>query len=236
MEHVQILRLFIASTYFVGCFCVLFAKFHLPQLLGYGKTLKSSSNFWYNLTCPKSYFTHFYIISLVFSGYNVWVYHNLLAACLMLHSLRRLYESLFITQWGSSKIHAAHYLVGIWFYTVINLSVNICSDKTEFRIISVMIFVFFSLDQTANHFHLSRLRKYSHPSYGLFKYICCAHYFDEVMIYFAFALMNNGTRVLLGYSLLWILINLGTSSYETGNWYLQKFSYRSRWYFIPYIF
>lgn len=224
------------STFYVGIVCVFIAEFYIPQLLKYGKTWKASNNYWFNLTCSKSTFTHFYLIAIVLSTYNLFEKCNLLTLCVFIHSIRRLYECFFITKWGHSKIHLSHYLVGIWFYTTLNIGIAFKNGETENRLVSVVMFIAASLDQAVNHQHLSKLKKYSKPSYGLFRYICCAHYFDEFLIYLSFLLMNVGTRALLAHCVVWILVNLGTSSHETGNWYLQKFGYRPRWYMLPYVF
>ncbi|QEU59977.1 Dfg10 [Kluyveromyces lactis] len=232
----DIFQIFLYSTFYVGILSVFVAEFYIPQLLKYGKTWEASNNFWYSLTCPKSNFGHFYLLSSIFSIYNLLWIRSLLTLSVFIHSVRRLYECYCVTKWGQSKIHLSHYLVGIWFYTTLNLGIMRYHGETQYSLISVILFIMSSLDQATNHDYLSKLRKYSQPSYGLFKYICSAHYFDELLIYTSFMLMDNGSRILLIHCILWILVNLGTSSYETGNWYLEKFGYRSRWYLIPYVF
>lgn len=212
------------------------AEFYIPQLLKYGKTWKASTNFWLNLTCAKSNFWHFYLLSTLLSLYNLLEVRNLLTLCVLIHSIRRLYECCYVTNWGQSKIHLSHYLVGIWFYTTLNVGIFLYHDETQYPLLSMILFLLSTLDQTANHDYLSKLKKYSQPSYGLFKYVCSAHYFDEILIYFSFMLMNRGSRVLLLHCIAWILVNLGTSSFETGNWYVENFGYRSRWFLIPFVF
>lgn len=232
----DLIQLVVNSTYYVGILSVLIAKLYIPQLLKYGKTWERSTNYWINLTCSKANFVHFYLISTSLSLFNLFAFKNLLTVCVFVHSIRRLYECVSVTRWGQSRIHITHYLVGLWFYTLLNLGIMVNNGQTRNSVVSSVLFIIFTLDQMANHEYLSKLKKYCQPRYGLFKYVCCAHYFDEVMIYFSFFLMNSGSRTTLAHSLFWIIVNLGTSSYETGNWYLQKFGSRSRWYFIPFVF
>ncbi|AET39396.1 putative polyprenol reductase Ecym_4334 [Eremothecium cymbalariae DBVPG len=229
-------------TYGVGFFSVLLAKYKLPLMLQYGKTLtlpRVGGHFsWYaSLTVPRSYFTHFYTLSFLLSIINVCMFYRyLITWCICLHSLRRLLESVKVTVWGaSSRMHYAHYFVGIWFYSALNLTVylqlsedaatSMASDHINKMLpgIGLVLFIIASCDQLLNHIHLAQLVKYSPPSRRLFKWVACAHYFDEVIIYISLALVGRTTRWSLTLASIWVLINLGVSSIETRRYYMSKF-------------
>ncbi|GME79703.1 unnamed protein product [Ambrosiozyma monospora] len=152
-------------------------------------------------------------------------------------STRRTYECLFVSKFNeTSMMHLSHYLVGWFFYTSINLmpllsyhpDLSSVSDSNEDSVKSpsirlVLAFVVYfwsSLDQYRNHKHLAQLVKYNRPQQGLFKYVCCAHYFDEIMVYFSYALIV-GTKfsVLI---LVWVIVDLAVSANETYKFYVLQ--------------
>ncbi|GMG23559.1 unnamed protein product [Ambrosiozyma monospora] len=146
---------------------------------------------------------------------------------------RRTYECLYVSKfYKKSMIHLSHYLVGWFFYTSINLmpllsyhpDSNSNEDTVKMSIIRlVLAFIAYSwssLDQFRNHKHLAHLVKYNRPQRGLFKYVCCAHYFDEIIVYFSYALIL-GTK----YSMLilaWVIVDLGISANETYKFYVLQ--------------
>lgn len=164
------------------------------------------------------------------------------------HSSRRLVETLFIMKYGKgSKMNISHYFVGIFFYTSINLLLLLSTDFQEeikpaddqaFDPIlfgSCILFFLASLDQFMNHIHLSKVVKYNLPKFGLFKYICCAHYFDEVIIYLAvFASLRN---ISFGLVLTWVVVNLSVSSIESREFYKRReiVGKVPKWCIIPWV-
>lgn len=242
---------FIHLTYLLGIFSIALAKWRIPILLKYGKALSDNCvrNGEYNLliklqnfTVPKYWFTHFYILSFVLSTFNVYKKNELILWLVQFHSTRRLIESIFITNWGSeSRIHLSHYLVGVWFYTVLNLSIIISLNASHnsvpfvFRIIGIIGFVIASIDQFDNHHYLSTLSKYTIPTEGLFQWIASAHYFDEMIIYGSLILIDSRSSYPLLLSFIWIIVNLGVSSVETWKFYKRQYGVEIKYCMIPFV-
>lgn len=212
----------------------------LNSLLFYGKTKTKISRF-EQFYVPKRWFIHFYYLhSTLSTGSLIWylTYYNrydyylsfvLVLLMNLIQAYRRLYECVFISKWDDvkSKIHITHYIAGIFFYTSANLMPILLrnsmwkplSSKTGIYLILIM-FILTSMDQYRNHSHLASLRKYSLPTHGLFQFVTCAHYFDEVVIYTLFALMYPSIGYFL--LLLWVFVNLSISAIENRKWYVQK--------------
>ena len=227
-------------SFIVGLFSLLLAEFILPDFLQYGKTLivkgnttKDESRSQLNrlfdtiihFTVPKAWFSHFYILSTIFSVITCLTYPNYALPWLMLfHSLRRLYETLYVSKYTSkSRMNWAHYLVGIWFYSVLHIIMNIKlkegSIPKHLQIGSFIIFMIASRDQFVNHKVLSELVKYSLPKRRMFKFISSPHYLDELIIYSTLLSYNMEFLWLV----VWIFASLGISAIETQKYYKKKF-------------
>lgn len=223
-------------TLIVGLLSVLIAKIYLPKFLEYGKTYKGIENksnnqtiinILANITVPKSYFAHFYIISTFLATINLInypAYH--ITWLLLIHSVRRLYETLYVSKFTiKSRMNISHYLVGLWFYISLNFLTfyqlhyyyNIFKNNINF--LTILIFTLSSINQYRNHLYLSTLVKYTLPKKGLFKYIISPHYLNEILIYLSLALSSN----IYFMPLIWVTINLSISSIETKNYYTKKF-------------
>ncbi|SCU82656.1 LANO_0B07096g1_1 [Lachancea nothofagi CBS 11611] len=233
------------STFLAGIGSIVVAKSHAPLLLKYGKTLQGvkiqrSDIFGrlQQLTVPKKWFRHFYVYSTFVSGFNLLHLRTFLAFLVFVHSTRRLYETFYINKFGpASRIHISHYLVGIWFYSAVNFT-TFTNEKhassLPLRLLAIFIFALASWDQYKNHSHLSELRKYNLPTYGLFKIVASPHYLDEIFIYFALTLYATSCKML--FCMLWVVVNLSISALETKTWYLQKFPQTTpRFAIIPYV-
>lgn len=215
-------------TFLIGLASVLVAKFRLPTFLRYGKTLLPNKEAKLQLiytTVPKAWFAHFYYLSTILSLVNVYYYHRSPIVWLVaFHSIRRLYETTFICKYTPhSRMNWSHYVVGIWFYTVLNLIIALKHYESvvsySLKPLPFLTFTLASWDQNNNHRNLSKLVKYSLPRYGLFQLICCPHYFDEVLIYASLATYNSEFLWLL----LWVVINLSVSALENKKYYNDKF-------------
>lgn len=222
---------------------------------------------------PKYWFFHFYVVSLTLSAIFFALLHwglkskdawcvqffntnsygkippsisRLAYFLILVHSFRRLVENLFILRHSSkSKMHLSHYLVGIFFYSAINLNIIINTSlgeddlqeepELDYKIfIPLFLFLIGFGDQFLNHFHLSKTIKYNLPSFGMFKLICCAHYFDEILIYTSvYLLLGNKTSLI---SLIWVIVNLTVSSIETRNYYkINNEGKIPKWSIIPFV-
>lgn len=235
-------------TFLIGLSSVAVANYLLPELLQYGKTFapdsatKNEVHLWkrlFFLTVPKAYFAHFYYLSTLLSLANLFYFRNHPITWLIaFHSVRRAYETTYVSKYTPmSRMHWSHYVVGIWFYTVLNLMITLQlykgSMSTSLKLAPFLVFCLASWDQNKNHRILSKLVKYSLPRDGLFRVLCCPHYFDEILIYAS----------LLPYSLefswllIWVFTNLGVSARENKNYYRHKFPKAKvpQYALIPYI-
>lgn len=230
-QFLDVVLIGIQLSHIVGLLSLLIAKYYLPDFLRYGKTFTSYSkgnrNLWDTIksfSVPKSFFGHFYIISSTLATVNVLLYPGaLLAWLIFFHSLRRLYESYYISKYTmKSRMNWSHYAVGIWFYTQLNFLVWLHLQKGESQnshYIMAAIMLLASWDQFQNHKTLAELIKYSLPTVRLFSIICCPHYLDEIIIY--------ATLTVYGYEfvlpLIWVIASLSVSAVETSKYYKQKF-------------
>lgn len=226
-----------------------------------------------NIYVPKYWFFHFYVISFSLSAVFFALLHwglksqdawfvkffsensygsippsisRLAYFLLMVHSFRRLMENLFIFRFSSkSKMHISHYLVGVFFYSAVNINVIINTSlgkddlqsepELDYKIfIPLFLFLIGFGDQFLNHFHLSKTIKYNLPNFGMFKLICCAHYFDEILIYSSvYLLLWNSTSLI---SLIWVAVNLAVSSIETRNYYkINNDGKIPKWSIVPFV-
>lgn len=238
----------------------------VPELkifLLYGKTQMDSNDStfdlqiiqWFSkLYVPKRYFVHFYIVSLCLSS-------SLLACCYFIDSpisgngfaftvmiaiqgLRRTIECIFLEKsHKDAVIHISHYAVGILFYVIVNiiayLSLYCFSSETSnlYLFLSYAIFTFGSVLQSSFHYHLSTLVKYTLPSFSLFRYVACPHYFAEIIIYLSLLPVTprelQRTMLLL---LLWVAVNLSASAEQTLQFYQKKFTNPPPHAIIPYLY
>lgn len=210
----------------------------LKPFLKYGKTLKSGSNPFINIYVPKRWFTHFYMIHLSLSVLNahlfIWRQNgnlNDVQSIMILNliqSARRLYECCYVSKFSqSAKMHIFHYLVGFFFYITINacpclmyLNGDVEPIETKNIIFPLILFGIASLDQFKNHTVLSRQKKYNLPETGMFRYIVCPHYFDEIMVYLSIALVKPSFSTIL--MVFWVLVNLSISAKESYEFYKSE--------------
>ncbi|ODV57887.1 putative polyprenol reductase ASCRUDRAFT_18557, partial [Ascoidea rubescens DSM 1968] len=150
----------------VEILAVFFVKLFKPLngFLRYGKTLSGYSttkstknknsrfNLFYllNITVPKYYFCHFYILAsiLSLSAYILVnctdnstklsilgsIYNRLKAYLnlFIIHSIRRLVECFFVSKFNKhSKMNISHYLVGVYLYLSINLNMILSFSITS---------------------------------------------------------------------------------------------------------
>ncbi|EEQ40044.1 hypothetical protein CLUG_04172 [Clavispora lusitaniae ATCC 42720] len=248
---------------------ILFTKLYTPlnQLLAYGKVAqgpKSTQTGFARLvqiasrwTVPKQYFVHFYILFAVLQWLQLpWAKGKLLhtnfgLAWLLLtaQATRRLMESLLLTQWGSkSRMHISHYFVGLYFYVCVAI-VSFCGlvvaqeeSKRPRQWLAIAFFALFSVDQYNNHRHLAALVKYSVPTFGMFRHVACAHYCDEIVIYFAVTVAawtrepNMEVSVALFSAWVFVLVNLSVSGLESLRYYQTKFDdYTVQYAVVPFL-
>ncbi|KAI1467226.1 uncharacterized protein F4812DRAFT_460071 [Daldinia caldariorum] len=179
-------------------------------------------------------------------------------ALMSLQGTRRLYESLALIRSSPSKMWAVHWLLGIAYYFCTSISIWIegsrsiqSSDRRTFSaetpsfstVFGIITFLASSFMQNRCHNYLFRLKKYSLPEDGLFRYIVCPHYTCECMLYLSLALITAPVGQLynrtLICALLFVAVNLGSTANGTKKWYGEKFGRErvlEKWKMIPGIF
>lgn len=77
----------------------------------------------------------------------------------------------------------------------------------------------------------------------MFRYIVCAHYTCECLIYLGLAMVAAPTGLwrnrTVWCGLIFVAVNLGSTANGTKKWYAQKFGadkVAGRWRMIPYVF
>ncbi|KAH3902759.1 putative polyprenol reductase SCDLUD_000348 [Saccharomycodes ludwigii] len=240
-SFLQSVEYIVYLSFIFAYFCIFLAEWKIHNLLKYGKTLPKNFQYENNTKIPsflkikvyKYWFYHFYLLSSLLS--IITIIQSIIAKntnsipvvpCLyLIHSLRRLYESLYVAKKSkTSLMNISHYIVGLWFYTSFNFITYVNRNVTNGGLVTytriaifTLFFLFFNLDQYKNHLYLSKLTKYTLPSSGLFKWVCCAHYFDEVMIYLTIFLYAPNPGYFLAF--LWVFINLSCSAKEQQSYY-----------------
>ena len=177
---------------------------------------------------------------------------------------RRLIETVYVTRFSPrAKMNVLHYAMGLIFYLGLCLNCFLslvffytsadASWQDQIRMWSttfgwtevslVAFFLILQVDQFQNHRHLASLQKYSLPTFRFFKYVSCAHYMDEVLIYGTIALIVNRKLQNLDVfdinyflAFLFVFVNLAISSRETHKFYRSKFnSFRTPFSIVPFI-
>ncbi|EJS43290.1 dfg10p [Saccharomyces arboricola H-6] len=234
-------------SFFVGICSLFIAKICLPKFLRYGKTYQPKKDSKYSgilerikdFTVPKACFSHFYYLATFLSAITLYFYPRFPIVWIIFgHSLRRLYETLYVLRYTSeSRMNWSHYLVGIWFYSVLLLILNISLYKntipSTLNSNAFILFCIASWDQYKNHCILAQLVKYSLPTKRLFSLVCCPHYLDEILIYSS--LLPYEQEFYL--TLVWVIVSLSISAMETQNYYKHKFKedHIAPYAIIPYV-
>lgn len=196
---------------------------------------------------PKSYFRHLYylgcLLSMTFFYYSILFHfslqHILCFFLWLLHNFRRLWETHFITIYGSSTMHIGGYLAGLLHYMITPITFYFASPPLDqlsshqrLRFLSaICLFLWASWTQHNCHLILYNIKVrnlnipcrpiYEVPTQSYFKYICCPHYLAEILVYLSFLLLLHfdPTVMLL---LVWVTTNLSVVANRHYRWYLQN--------------
>jgi hypothetical protein len=195
----------------------------------------------------------------------VWCYTHRSQLCLILwtcHVLRRLFESLLITHYGSSRMHVGGYVAGMVHYVMVpvclretigctqseNSGDNNSSITALFMVAPCLLFVAANYYQFEAHLILYRMKDkqrrsanpsvYHLPTESWFSVVCVPHYSAEIVVYLSFVLllpMNCHSPQLL---LVWVTTNLAVVAQNQYTWYMHQYQSQvpHTWYkLIPYI-
>ncbi|KAH9413361.1 Steroid 5 alpha-reductase 3 [Dermatophagoides pteronyssinus] len=202
------------------------------------------------LEVPKYWFRHFYILSFCLNSillirmfYLTKFELKFLIGLQWLQSLRRLYETFYVSKFSDNTINFVHYFVGILFYLTIGLATYNNDDNGDFErhnstdlsssMMIVIIFIASSIVQYQSHQILANLRNnkpntkndYFIPQGGLFDYISCPHYLSEIIIYVCLWLLSNRSN-LWSTMLMFVIVNQTIAAQISNRWYRKRFGDR----------
>ncbi|KAL1797661.1 hypothetical protein ACET3X_004267 [Alternaria dauci] len=193
-----------------------------------------------SLQVPHNYFTHFYITSVLCSLFaacrlRVWEaggQQQIVWALLLLQGLRRMLESYAYTSTSKSRMWFAHWILGLLFYTTINMAIWVetpSSAAGNWAFVPGVVTA--QMLQHSYHSYLYRLRTQSNdyqlPSHTIFSNLLCPHYTCEVAIYALLSLLAAPEGSWLNWTLMCATVfvgtNLGVTAVGTKEWYVEKF-------------
>lgn len=165
---------------------------------------------------PRSYFGHFYILSTLLAGCAVLLcLHTgrrpIAPALMLVHSARRLLETLHLERPSGSMMWVGHYLAGVSFYTFANLAYLLhalsspSAESARGRIqsmspatmLAMAGFLLANAAQWHAHATLAHTRAalpagtYVDVRRGLFAYVVAPHYTAEMVLYLCIALAGT---------------------------------------------
>ncbi|ETW00052.1 hypothetical protein H310_07483 [Aphanomyces invadans] len=207
------------------------------------------------LMVRKSWFGYFYFVGWTWNGLVlalVFLWSTspssplacsgatlLCLVCLECHLFRRMLESVSITQFGNSTMHAAALILGTGHYILVSLSIVLDNGaKTPLSLAwfdillllsGVGLFLVASAHQMKCNAILASLKAASpNPSYGVpkgdwFDLTWSPLYLCEVLLYVAFVLMTQGRNENVWWIALWVSTNQAISAHRGKGWYLDTF-------------
>ncbi len=251
--------LYLAIAWLLLTFCAILTALvpSLSNIAAHGKcnigeNLDSIDALFY---IPKRYFSHFYptglLLSLVAIVVNFTVFHHSaiypLLVLFAIHCGRRWWECVNITEYGSSQMHIAGYLVGLFHYILVPITLEIASIEGRqetlkkfaissilVQIVGILLFGFGNYLQYNSHLILFKVKRsqlskkkddqsrmtYTLPSGGGFEYCCCPHYFAEILIYLSLIVVESKS-VAMWSMLVWVVVNLSVVAFKQYQYYLQ---------------
>lgn len=210
-----------------------------------------STNFFYSLwtmTVPKRWFTHMYIVGMVASAIALRSQFSLPLLLFSLHVMRRFLECIFMTHFGTSRMHIAGYLCGILHYVLVPITfVRGHYNSSPFDILWLILFALSSFFQWRVHkyfFAVNERREedngrkiYCLPAGPMFSLVCCPHYLAEILLYISLSLLVPS--ICTAALVLWVTSNLCVVGRNQYLWYERQFGDKAtskRWNaVIPYV-
>ncbi|KAG0633274.1 hypothetical protein HOY80DRAFT_644235 [Tuber brumale] len=177
--------------------------------------------------------------------------------CLVLQTVRRLYECLFVQKKSvaeggrESRMWVVHYALGLVFYVSAGIGgwvegtdaidafkvtptslYSLVGPPSAKSFIGVILFIIGSGFQHDCHVYLASLEKYTLPVHPAFQRLVCPHYFAECLVYLGLAIMSapkggGPFNVTMLTALIFVGVNLGVSSMMNREWYIGKFGEKS---------
>ncbi|GAB7351210.1 hypothetical protein MBLNU459_g1648t1 [Dothideomycetes sp. NU459] len=258
---------------------------HPKRALYDNHVMSSSLNALATIKVPHSWFTSFYVVSTTCSLlwasqllFNGSLFQSIALSAerggssmtldqvvvtwllMFIQGGRRLYECLAISKSSSARMWIGHWLLGIWFYASMSVSVWIegsenlldhyyevyhfvFSAPTLRTFVATLIFILASGVQYDCHSYLASLKTYKVPEHPVFNNLVCPHYFAECLIYLSLAIVAAPPGYILNRTILCALVfvtaNLGITAAGTKTWYAQKFGsdgVNGKWRMVPFVY
>lgn len=183
----------------------------------------------------------------------------------ILHSARRLYESIEFSRSSLSSMPLAHWGLGVSFFAALSVSTwihgsaDLLSDNSVLRFTSWSLLSYFSAPSIRTvcclslyllasgiqhdcHDYLAGLRKYTLPRHPAFKSLLCPHYTAECVIYLSLAVIaapaGSIVNPTLFTTLYFTVVNLAITAEGTRQSYTRRFGadqIQGKWRMIPWI-
>lgn len=181
--------------------------------------------------------------------------HILLSLMLLVHVIRRFYESTFVAVQNKheSRMHVTHMILGYFFYTNLTLLILHSGVTRETNMSPLLltsgslIFALGSYIQYSSHITLAQARQLSRkqksgeyclPTGGFFTYVSCPNYLGEIIIYLGFAIVSSFDINFMSLLAFVTALHLQTA-YTSHEWYKYHFATSfpsTRRALIPFIF
>ncbi|XP_058291704.1 polyprenol reductase [Hylobates moloch] len=183
---------------------------------------------------------------------------------LWLHSLRRLFECLYVSVFSNVMIHVVQYCFGLVYYVLVGLTVlsqvpmdgrnayvtgkNLLMQARWFHILGMMMFIWSSAHQYKCHVILGNLRKnkagvvihcnHRIPFGDWFEYVSSPNYLAELMIYVSMAVTFGFHNLTWWLVVTNVFFSQALSAFLSHQFYKSKFvSYpKHRKAFLPFLF
>ncbi|XP_071504267.1 polyprenal reductase-like [Diadema antillarum] len=180
---------------------------------------------------------------------------------IVVHAFRRILECLFVSVYSKSNMHVAHYLAGIFFYSLQGFSIigegpqvhsegvphtmsEMMKNLRVNHIVGVLVFLWASWHHHRAHEIFASLRstakdvnRHMIPRGDWFEYVSCPHYLAEILIYISLGLILGPAQQTWWLVLAFVVSNQTAASLEVHRWYRAKFEDypKDRKAFIPFI-
>ncbi|RHZ21713.1 hypothetical protein DYB37_008681 [Aphanomyces astaci] len=221
---------------------------------------------YFNLFCPcsillkitptksvrKSWFGFFYLLGWTWNGLVLvlaimWSMSSsplacsgptlMCLVCLQCHLFRRMLESVSITQFGDSTMHAAALILGTCHYIMVSLSIVLddgARDPMSLHWFDVLVllgglslFLVASAHQMTCNAILASIKSsaisYAIPQGDWFDLTWSPLYWAEVLLYTSLVLLSQGRNSNLMRIALWVAINQSISAHRAKAWYVATF-------------
>lgn len=243
------------------------------KMLDYATTLQLSHSYFVSFYILSATLCIFWILDLLCDGpfrpmlsspatLSAWATSpplwkpTLSLSLLLVHSLRRVYESLYVSVSNpKSTMWVGHCAIGLAFFSVVSTAIvaeysaapsltgqySMSTFDITVVLLTTVTFIVASLWQYLYHAYLASLRKYTLPqAYGA-SYIVAPHYTADCLIYLCLTILSahggfiNWTMMTV---LIFVVVNLGVTADGTQKWMLSKFRdqhslVRCRWKMLP---